>query len=337
MKKLLAVLLSIMMLAMPLTSMAENSVWDNAARQETTITIHDLNADLVAALGGDDTTMAAINDLLAALSLTGYQQGDEAGFDLNLSGKSVLGMASLTTAAEENQLMYVSSTLLGGVTAEQLKMGATVEVGGIELALNKPNYGLEDWQTAFVDITVTVKDKAGNIVSDKIDNLINDTTYTIEVTVAPKNEGSATQKTGSNEGKINVFKPELTFKDSEGYYGAAAPTTYADNLTKTEWKHPTATGDILGIEPKLDITCTPEAGKIDNNKINTKQDIGVDVAVKIGNADVTSHTTFKHQDCAGQTCTLPENMEFLIHVKTCQLTITKSGGASNESAMQRCR
>lgn len=60
MKKLLAVLLSIMMLAMPLTSMAENSVWDNAARQETTITIHDLNADLVAALGGDDTAMAAI-------------------------------------------------------------------------------------------------------------------------------------------------------------------------------------------------------------------------------------------------------------------------------------
>ena len=54
MKKLLAVLLSIMMLAMPLTSMAENSVWDNAARQETTITIHDLNADLVAALGVED-------------------------------------------------------------------------------------------------------------------------------------------------------------------------------------------------------------------------------------------------------------------------------------------
>lgn len=220
--------------------------------------------------------------------------------------------------------------LLGGVNADDLKNGATVEVGGIELALNEPNYGLEDWQTAFVDISVAVKDKDGNIVSDKIDNLINDTTYTIEVTVAPKNEGSATQKTGSNEGKINVFKPELTFKDSVGYYGTDVPEL-SGNLTETEWKHPTATGDILGIEPKLDFTYTPEAGKIDNNKINTKQDIGVDVAAKIGNADVTNHTTFKHLDCAGQTCTLPEGKEFLIHVKTCTLTIKKTGGANNES------
>lgn len=75
--------------------------------------------------------MAAINDLLAALSLTGYQQGDEAGFDLNLSGKSVLGMASLTTAAEENQLMYVSSALLGGVIAVNSK--------DVEAIMKKPS------------------------------------------------------------------------------------------------------------------------------------------------------------------------------------------------------
>lgn len=233
------------------------------------------------------------------------------------------------TVAAEDKNVY----LLGCVTAKQLKTGAVVEVGGIELALNEPNYGLEDWQTAFVNITIAVKDKDGNIVSDKIDNLINDTTYTIEVTVAPNNEGTATQKTGSGEGTINVFKPELTFKDSEGYYGADVPEL-SGNLTKTEWKHGTTLDTAVtmtGAKPALDINCTPEADKINNGKINTKQDIGVDVAVKIGNADVTSHTKFQHQPCENQTCTLPENMEFLIHVKTCTLNISKQGGANNES------
>lgn len=184
-----------------------------------------------------------------------------------------------------------------------------------------------------MDITVAVKDKDGNAIpSGGLNNLTDDTTYTIEVTVAPNTVGIVEGKTGKNEpgAKINVFKPELTFKDSEGYYGADVPA-FTDNLTKTEWKHPTATGDILGTMPTLIFDYTPETGKIHDGKINTKQDIGVDVAVMIGGADVTSHTTFLHTACAGQTCTLPENMEFLIHVKTCTLTINKTGGANNES------
>ena len=236
------------------------------------------------------------------------------------------------TVTAEDKNVY----LLGGVTAKQLKTGAVVEVGGIELALNEPNYGLQDWQTAFVDITVTVKDKDGNAIPpDGLKDLTADTTYTIEVTVAPKTGDQTGAKTGKNDpaAKINVFKPELTFKDSEGYYGADV-LELSGNLTKTEWKHGTTLDTavtMIGAKPELGFTCTPEAGKIDNNKINTKQDIGVDVAVKIGNADVTNHTTFKHLDCAGQTCTLPEGKEFLIHVKTCTLTIKKTGGADNES------
>lgn len=235
------------------------------------------------------------------------------------------------TVAAEDKNVY----LLDGVTAEQLKTGAVVEVGGIELALNEPNYGLEDWQTAFVDITVAVKDKDGNAIpSGGLKNLTADTTYTIEVTVAPKNEGSATQKTGSNEGKINVFKPELTFKDSEAYYGETVPADFSGNKVSETWKHGTTldtTVTMIGAKPELDFTYTPETDKINGGKINTKQDIGVDVAVKIGNADVTNQTTFLHTACTGQTCTLPENMEFLIHVKTCTLTINKTGGAGNES------
>ena len=234
------------------------------------------------------------------------------------------------TVTAEDKNVY----LLGGVTAEQLKTGAVVEVGGIELALNESNYGLGEWQTAFVDITVTLK-KADDtqIPTTGLNNLTDDTTYTIEVTVAPKNEGSVTQKTGNAPGMINVFKPELTFKDSEGYYGADVPA-FTDNKVSEKWMHnnvEAVPANMIGTAPKLDFTYTPEDGKIDGGKINTKQDIGVDVAVKIGNADVTNHTTFKHLDCAGQTCTLPEGKEFLIHVKTCTLTIKKTGGANNES------
>ena len=235
------------------------------------------------------------------------------------------------TVTAEDKNVY----LLGGVTAKQLKTGAVVEVGGIELALNEPNYGLQDWQTAFVDITVTLKKADDTQISTTgLNNLTDDTTYTIEVTVAPKNEGNATEKTGSKEGKINVFKPELTFKDSEAYYGETVPADFSGNKLSETWKHGTTldtTVTMIGTMPTLNLTYTPEAGKIDNNKINTKQDIGVDVAVKIGGTDVTTYTDFKHQPCENQTCILPDGMEFLIHVKTCTLTINKTGGANNES------
>ena len=240
------------------------------------------------------------------------------------------------TVTAEDKNVY----LLGGVTAKQLKTGAVVEVGGIELALNEPNYGLQDWQTAFVDITVTVKDKDGNAIPpDGLKDLTADTTYTIEVTVAPNTVGTVEGKTEKNEpgAKINVFKPELTFKDSEGYYGADVPEL-SGNLTKTEWKHGTTLDTavtMIGAKPELGFTYTPEAGKIDNNKINTKQDVPVAATVKIRTENVNGHTTFKHQDCT-PACSWTEpttagDPAFLIHVKTCTLTIKKTGGAGNES------
>ena len=236
--------------------------------------------------------------------------------------------------------------LKGEVTADQLKDGAEISVGNVKLDLSKATdtdkpYGLNPWQTKYVDITVTVKDKDGNAIpADGLKALTDDTTYTIEVTVSPKTtnptstEGTvATVQSKSGVGNINVFKPELTFKDSEAYYGAAAPT-YTDNLTKTERKHATATGDILGTAPKLDISYTTEAGKIVADKINTKQDIPVAVSVNIDRTPVNNYTTFVHQNCTpacGWTAaTTPGNPAFLLHVKTCTLNITKQGGAEKE-------
>lgn len=208
--------------------------------------------------------------------------------------------------------------LKGEVTADQLKDGSEISVGDVKLDLSKAAdtdkpYGLDSWQTEYVDITVTVKDKDGNVISDKLDNLTDDTTYTVEVTVTPKTTGStgsagtpATEKSGKNTpaANINVFKPELTFKDSIAYYGESVPANnnYSGNKVGSEtWKHgDTASTDagvtMLGIKPTLDISYTPDESKLEGGKY-TKQDVPVSATVKIGTENVNEHTTFVHQDC----------------------------------------
>lgn len=246
--------------------------------------------------------------------------------------------------------------LKGEVTADQLKDGSEISVGDVRLDLSKAAdtdkpYGLDSWQTEYVDITVTVKDKDGNVISDKLDNLTDDTTYTVEVTVTPKTTGStgsagtpATEKSGKNTpaANINVFKPELTFKDSTAYYGESVPANnnYSGNKVGSEtWKHgDTASTDagvtMLGIKPTLDISYTPDESKLEGGKY-TKQDVPVSATVKIGTENVNEHTTFVHQDC-DPACgwTAPANPgapAFLIHIQTCTLRITKQGGAGDES------
>lgn len=246
--------------------------------------------------------------------------------------------------------------LKGEVTADQLKDGSEISVGDVKLDLSKAAdtdkpYGLDSWQTEYVDITVTVKDKDGNVISDKLDNLTDDTTYTVEVTVTPKTTGStgsagtpATEKSGKNTpaANINVFKPELTFKDSTAYYGESVPANnnYSGNKVGSEtWKHgDTASTDagvtMLGIKPTLDISYTPDESKLEGGKY-TKQDVPVSATVKIGTENVNEHTTFVHQDC-DPACgwTAPANPgapAFLIHIQTCTLNITKQGGAADES------
>lgn len=243
------------------------------------------------------------------------------------------------------------------VTADQLKDGSEISVGDVKLDLSKATdtdkpYGLDPWQTEYVDITVTVKDKDGNVISDKLENLTEDTTYTVEVTVAPKTVGTstpangdaATAKTGANDPAANiyVFKPELTFKDSSAYYGESVPTNndYSSNKVGLEtWKHgDTASTDagvtMLGTKPTLDISYTPDESKLESGKY-TKQDVPVAATVKIGTENVNEHTTFVHQDCTTacgwETPATPGAPAFLIHIQTCTLNITKQGGAADES------
>ena len=245
------------------------------------------------------------------------------------------------TVTAEDKNVY----LLGTVTAEEIKSGATAKVGNVTLNLGAENYGLESWQTEHVTISVVYKDAAGNTISD-IKDLKADTTYTVTVTVTPdivnptSTEGEkATKQTNSGTGKINVFMPELTYKDSTAYYGQTVPIGdgFRDNMVSEVWKHKTTVDSgvtMTGQKPTLDITYAPDNTKVYNGKY-TKQDVPVSATVKIGTENVNEHTTFVHQDCTTacgwETPTAPGVPAFLIHIKTCTLKITKQGGDDNES------
>lgn len=214
---------------------------------------------------------------------------------------------------------------------EQLKSGVTVKCGGVDIT--DPSK-LEDWQKAYVTID-------GGITASTGFNATSDGTYTVTASVSPTSNGDsntpgtvAEKQTKTETKSINVFKPELTFKDSEVWYGDTAPTDYSGNKAGEVWKH----GDtlstavtMLGTAPTLDLTYTPEAAKIKDGKIDSKDDIAVGVAVKIGTADVTDKTSFVRAKCS-EAEGGPVDGKFWLHVKTCSLTIEKKAASGTTFA-----
>ncbi len=266
--------------------------------------------------------------------------------------KANVTIKDVTTIAEDKNVY-----LLGSVTKEELQNGATVMVGagaegegGIALDLSKATdedkpYGLEKWQSEYVDIKVTIKDKDGtDIPATGLQNLKEDSEYSIEVKIAPKETADTDSvgpnveaRTGEDTADINVFKPQLTFKDGNAYYGETVATDFSGNKVGVEkWMHDTTEAvpaDMIGTAPTLDISYAPDAGKIENSKY-TKQDVPVATTVKIDTVDVTADTAFVHTPCqegSGYTWTdptAPGDPAFLIHIKTCTLTVTKEGDNS---------
>lgn len=222
--------------------------------------------------------------------------------------------------------------LLGSLTGEQLKEHSIVKCGNVTLDLtNEDNYGLKSWQTDYVNITTTV--------TDKISDLKGDTTYSIEVTISPKDIGlgasgdPAKPQSNFGQGNINVYKPFVTVSDSIAYYGDTAPTDFSSNRT-IDWKHGDNVADITNMGNAPDLSLTYDlvgTDVISNGKINTKNDIPVDITSKIRDVDVTEFTTFPHTDCKDIKDAVLDNHQFWIHVKTCKLTIRKKGGSVDET------
>lgn len=245
------------------------------------------------------------------------------------------------TVAAQDYNVY----LLGGLTASQLQSDSTVQVGSISLDLTKATdsdhpYGLEPWQTAYVDITVSITGLDGSPVTD-LAQLRADTSYAVSVTVSPKTEPQAdssgtpaAKQSGSATGKVSVFKPTLTYEDGTVYYGDTFDrATLPGYRTSTSWFHngTDATAvSMTGAEPKLNSAYSYDTTRL-TDIVNTKQDIPVKATISIGDTNITADTAFLHTNCAGETWSHTSgDPAFLLHVRTCALTVTKTGGADGE-------
>lgn len=231
---------------------------------------------------------------------------------------------TIRTTPKNMYLLQIPSTA-------ELMVDGEAKAGTIDLL--QP---LEPWQEAYVEVGPLI------VFNDGF-NGTEDGTFAAKMTLTPLQTGDGAvgepvvAKTGEATPKdLLVYKPELTNRDKDVFYGGTVPTDFTDNPVRTKWKHGTTYDTevaMIGTAPQLKFTCTPDADMTAGGRINGKEDIPVAMKVKIRTRDVTGYTTFVHQDCAGG-CTFEgeptTDKAFVLHVKTGTLTLKKVGGAPDE-------
>ncbi len=220
--------------------------------------------------------------------------------------------AVTVTAADKN--VY----LLDDLTKDQLISGSTVKAGNVTLDLTADNYGLEAWQNAYVNISIDPKDADGTTVSG-LNDLKDDTTYSVSVTVSPMYEGTAEAAAGTASAKVNVFMPEITFQDSAINLGET-PNYATQNFVSVVWKHNNVVADTSAMGQPPELTY-----KYDREAAAFGEDTPVVVTeVLLNNVDVRNHADFKFGVCDYNNCDSHGDWKFVVHIKTFDLTIIKS-------------
>lgn len=180
----------------------------------------------------------------------------------------------------------------------------------------------DSWQTEFVNITAKCDEAISNT---------EDGNYNITVTVSPKYDGTADSKTAIANAKVNVFKPEVTFKDSAIDLGQT-PNYEDDNLVSVEWKHGDIIADVseMGAAPSLTYEYDPTQDAF-------KTDTSVEVTqVRLNGKNVREHAKFVFGGCDYKNCEDNGDWKFIVHIKTFDLTITKMIANSESKLYGSC-
>lgn len=181
----------------------------------------------------------------------------------------------------------------------------------------------------YVNITYSVD---GTTVSNTTDN-----TYQVTMTVSPKYSGDnakgtpATEKTASVMSKVNVYKPEVTFKDCTTNYGVL-PEYSTANFVNAEWKNSSGTNasaaEMTGEEPELTYAYAPvDKSFTKDTYVNVTVTSNKDTdTTKISGAVTFVHT--KDTDFPG--CSFdPAHGQFIVHINVFDLTIEKKAASDS--------
>lgn len=217
--------------------------------------------------------------------------------------------------------------LANGVNNAYVNLVYDITVGGNKVATYTILAG-QQWNNG----TWSVVGNSGYLENMQI---LADTLFSVSCTMISKNKTTNTSST-SGDANVFVYKPALTFKDSEVYYGDYV--VLGDHLVPNSevWtnaaKGASTSNPMEGDIPKLDIFYSYADNAIVNGtvgvngNVNVTEDIPVNVTVKVGTQDITKVVTFVHSSCSHPGCGYKTgDEEFIIHVllRKTSLTITK--------------
>lgn len=199
------------------------------------------------------------------------------------------------------------------------------------------------WQYDYVNVTAG----AADVVTDTVSPTYC-TDYNVKVTYAPKTDGSNSEGTANAmagkskalTAKVHVLKPTVTatVNDVQKFYGESY--TLGDGVNgqiNVEWTDKTAGHTVIpaatGSKPydkddlTLDYSFTDTSA---SSKIVPKHDFDVTVKVKKNGTEIPATITTSC-NVTGSSCGASEtDGKYTVHVQTCQLTITKTGGTDGE-------
>lgn len=186
------------------------------------------------------------------------------------------------------------------------------EVGAASSLFNEVTLSEEDaWKDDYVDATYSYPGSISNTDCDE---------YKATLTLTPNYDGTQTAKSKTATSKVHVLVPQVEYNDSEIYLGETADydkdNIPSDNVSWVDIKGDTNIPDATGTAPELSFEYSPAEDYFE-------QDTPVNATVKIGDKDITNIVIFKNGENTHKGDADKE--EFTVKVKTCELTITKTG------------